>query len=632
MADDALRGDLANSTDPTKGAALVGYNEYQNVRETLDNVINIRSFGFSPAASAATNTTALTQAITHAKGRPIIIESDEDYEMDRLSIQDLTNDVNLHFKGTGYVKKLIGSGGVFSTYAPTYGVQNVTAITDTTTSINNVVEEVTRLTVADTGEYSAGDTIKIVSDDLDPTARDTGRRGEDSIVVKVEPGFIYIPRGLEDQVDYVTNVRVGRYSRVKVTIRGLKVWSNSNNTTQILFLGALVEPDIELYVEGKHAGAGINSSGCTRGRFKVWGDFSSGQDASGSIKYLTYAFVDGDGSYNTLYDSVCRGQRHLVTTAFPLSEANGSFRRHGATRDLTVINCTSIGGQNVPFDGHEGDRRTRFINCAAFGALQGTNARKAAFQIRGGDAQIINPTVDNTHDCVVAVGSKSYGTHHLIGGTSRCPILFQETSGIAPDIIIDSHNCTLSSLSSLGFLYATDIGITLRGGRYTAKSVAAGAARNVLPIPFGCRIHMDGPEFVLTDAGADLRVFNVTNGGRITGTASIRNDGSTPIDRIFHGDSDAANIADCDLRLLAGTYNSIRASVLYIPSLNYTLRDTAKSPVETVASQISYKASASSVDPAYARDMVFRLTNDTTLTIKVRGSDGVVRSVDLPLA
>ncbi|CAM4095149.1 hypothetical protein BOTU111922_22840 [Bordetella tumulicola] len=32
--------------------------------------------------------------------------------MNQLSIQDLTNDVNLHFKGPGYVKKLIGNGSV----------------------------------------------------------------------------------------------------------------------------------------------------------------------------------------------------------------------------------------------------------------------------------------------------------------------------------------------------------------------------------------------------------------------------------------------------------------------------------------------------------------------------------------
>lgn len=41
---------------------------------------------------------------------------------------------------------------------------------------------------------------------------------------------------------------------------------------------------------------------------------------------------------------------------------------------------------------------------------------------------------------------------------------------------------------------------------------------------------------------------------------------------------------------------------------------------------------AVSVTPAEIGDMVFQLTSDTSLTIKVRGSDGVVRSASLTLA
>lgn len=40
----------------------------------------------------------------------------------------------------------------------------------------------------------------------------------------------------------------------------------------------------------------------------------------------------------------------------------------------------------------------------------------------------------------------------------------------------------------------------------------------------------------------------------------------------------------------------------------------------------------SSVTPTTNGDMVFQLTNNTTLVVKVRGSDGVVRSATLTLA
>jgi hypothetical protein len=39
-----------------------------------------------------------------------------------------------------------------------------------------------------------------------------------------------------------------------------------------------------------------------------------------------------------------------------------------------------------------------------------------------------------------------------------------------------------------------------------------------------------------------------------------------------------------------------------------------------------------SVDPNGIGDMVFQLTNDTTLVVKVKGSDGTVRSATLTLA
>lgn len=41
---------------------------------------------------------------------------------------------------------------------------------------------------------------------------------------------------------------------------------------------------------------------------------------------------------------------------------------------------------------------------------------------------------------------------------------------------------------------------------------------------------------------------------------------------------------------------------------------------------------ASSATPQRNGDMVFQLTSNTSLTIKVRGSDGVVRSASLTLA
>ena len=48
------------------------------------------------------------------------------------------------------------------------------------------------------------------------------------------------------------------------------------------------------------------------------------------------------------------------------------------------------------------------------------------------------------------------------------------------------------------------------------------------------------------------------------------------------------------------------------------------------AEAVTIKPQASAT-PAMAGEMVFQLTNDTTLVVKVKGSDGVVRSATLTL-
>lgn len=52
MADDALRGDLANSTDLTKGAALVGYRN-RTVTQRLQDVVSPEDFGATGDSAAA---------------------------------------------------------------------------------------------------------------------------------------------------------------------------------------------------------------------------------------------------------------------------------------------------------------------------------------------------------------------------------------------------------------------------------------------------------------------------------------------------------------------------------------------------------------------------------------------------
>lgn len=60
------------------------------------------------------------------------------------------------------------------------------------------------------------------------------------------------------------------------------------------------------------------------------------------------------------------------------------------------------------------------------------------------------------------------------------------------------------------------------------------------------------------------------------------------------------------------------------------LPEVTRRPVNVLFSSILHPAA--SADPVDNGDLVFQATSNTTLTLKYRGSDGVVRSVDLTLS
>jgi len=60
------------------------------------------------------------------------------------------------------------------------------------------------------------------------------------------------------------------------------------------------------------------------------------------------------------------------------------------------------------------------------------------------------------------------------------------------------------------------------------------------------------------------------------------------------------------------------------------LPEVTRRPVNALFASVGHPAA--SADPVDNGDLVFQATSNTTLTLKYRGDDGVVRSVDLTLA
>lgn len=639
MADDALRGDLANSTDPAKGAALVGYMPggigaiATTIKTKLDNApVDARDYGFSLSASSNENQQAIYQAVEKAQGDKVIIECPEDFEVVQMSMPD-TYDVDLEFRGSGRLHR--ATGGSLNIPGDFVGVQSVSAITDGTVAINLVTEEVTKIFIANTSEYQVGDIIKIVSDDIDPDARTnyTARRGEFSICVLVEPDGIWVPRTLEDQQYYTDNVRLARMSRRRVKVQGLKIQSSEVNTNSMMIVRGVYKPyvDFEIY---DHSGTGLTYHSCVSGIAQVRGTGYGGYQSDGSTNRLGYMFVDGSGKGNTIINPVGTGWRHCVTTLFPsIAENNSSLHLYGASRDLTVWNGRSFGAQNVAWDEHEGARRTRFAYCGAYNSLKGTNSARIAFQLRGRDSQVIGADVDASHEYGVAITTNGRGHHRIIGGNYRASggIAYYSSlsPGSRPDVTIDGATSIMPNLGPSGFATApNDNRLTVLNSRFECLNVTHATPRLFQSRDTG-HLHISNSEVLVNLAGGHTTSFGLLAGetSKLTGDIRVRSTGAN-FQSIIRGDSGAAASTDIKVNWLAGGYSIV--SDLTNPAMRYEVMDYTQSPPR------AYKAvesiPATSADPISNGDISFTRVSNTSLTVKMRGSDGAVRSANLSLS
>jgi len=126
------------------------------------------------------------------------------------------------------------------------------------------------------------------------------------------------------------------------------------------------------------------------------------------------------------------------------------------------------------------------------------------------------------------------------------------------------------------------------------------------------------------EAGIEIVRVNTHTAASNTFTV-VRGQGGTTARSFALGSVFGQRVTAADMEALA-TITDIGTAPNEIP-LNQYLGELAYMNTEQVV--IRPQADA---NPATVRGMVFQLTNDTTLVIKVRGVDGVVRSTTLTLA
>ncbi|HSH96047.1 MAG TPA: hypothetical protein VK968_18010 [Roseimicrobium sp.] len=228
-----------------------------------------------------------------------------------------------------------------------------------------------------------------------------------------------------------------------------------------------------------------------------------------------------DNTFRAVAGSRCR---HVFTTGVPTIPDTASERArielYGAVKDSKVIDGLAFSSTNVPYDDHEGARRTVFINCTAHAGITGSNDHRTAFQLRGTDTRIINPNVDESFQAAVGFGEASRGVHTIIGGTIRTmPLRNGEDTDVRPTIEFSSVNVVCPA--STEGLFAGSMGrIILTGGTYRVTGAVTAAA--FLHVKNGRQFQLNGPEFINEGDSESFRPFHFTEAGQVVGHCTMR--------------------------------------------------------------------------------------------------------------
>lgn len=530
-----------------------------------------------------------------------------------------------------------------------YAVSAITSVQDT---VEDEIATLARLTVTGDHGWSAGDLIRVVSDDVIPGGHYTNdvlkpRMGEYATIHRVSGSFVYLRNTLFEQENYTQNIRAARLPFGTFHVEGgrFDVPDSflTNDTSCNVFRGQnLVGPTFRNMRFIRLVGMGVSVKSCmgylvdqcecmlaknkvTAGVLGYGVHDSSCQDGimrGGLWRSLRHPWTDGTNF-----------SRELNTGTVTLETDN--VEDHGRTLNTKIQSVTSRDCTAGGFDTHHMSYGVEFNGCTSVPA-----SNTHGFQLRGYGHKIINCTVYGGYS---AVRVFTQGTSS--GGTTWSYGLSSEHTSIGLKVFGSLHAFSVANFthSTHPNYNSTDTQMTLYASDTWAKDIS-----RIIETTNG-NVEINGGYFALRPAKSGSAVssarsklnirniiFDASQVTSITGTTYASNiDPSGASGSICYFDNWALRLSSTYMSEAPTIFNVASSSTSHVTITNMLFENwnsglTIVNSPAAVATQVSWRQRYRS-GTGSSRDSSSALVLSNADAVSQASLRNLIRSVDAHL-
>lgn len=364
---------------------------------------------------------------------------------------------------------------------------------------DGVTTSVTKLSMETTPNWSVGDVIKIVADDvLSGSANVEQRAGEFATVGAIVGNDVYITHLLRDA--YTLNVRARLQINDQMGVYGFSFDSVPDGDT------AGWSSDLLSVINGQNCEFENLTADFGYGIFMHLQSIFHYRAEGITVKNLIndpgagrygYGISDKSSSFGMVIAAQFMGCRHGFTTGTSRVPTAGSVDtyRYGRTYNPKVYVSNGMGCTNAPFDAHELADSVEFHGCTASGTVRGPGSSGAGFQLRGR-----NPVISDckAQQCRVGIS--------LISSYAN------ETSNVIITNLI-TKDVTSQAIINSGAAGRSIDKVTINGGSFESRGMS--------DLSWIDRLILNGPTFVLPPLATDFSRLISFGRGKVIGSVNF---------------------------------------------------------------------------------------------------------------